>query len=129
MRMAMKFLRDFLVSAPQNNQIFRYRSSDSKWVNSNLPVIWAGTTTTDGSGNWSINYSSAGFSATPRVFVSAQGVTSGRGDRVFAEVTTKSATAAAGGCSRATSSSFLGLGTTLNNAPTGTVVDVLAIGA
>lgn len=129
MRLKLKFLLDFLVTAVQNNQIFRYNSASGKWVNSNLPIFWTGRTTTDANGAWSINFSSAGFSAAPKVFAQAVGASDNRGDRVFAEVTSTSATAAAGGCSRATSSSFLGLGTTLNNAPTGTAVDVLAIGS
>lgn len=87
---------------------------------------WYGTATTDASGDWTANISSAGFSASPVVLLAAELNTTTVTDQVWATLRTKSSTSLAGTAIRGVVLAVLGA--TLRRAASGATVHVLAIG-
>lgn len=87
---------------------------------------WYGTATTDASGDWTANISSAGFSSSPVVLLAAELNTTMVTDQVWATLRTKSSTSLAGTALRGVVLAVLGA--TLRRAASGATVHVLAIG-
>ncbi len=129
MRVRLKQLWDMLITNPLNGQFLVYESASKKWKNKSFPKMWTGSVTVSGNaGQFTVDYSSAGFTAPPKVFVTGHGG-SNRETAIFASTTAGTITAT--GCSgRANTSNTTGvlLVYQLVNAPAGTVIDVFAIG-
>lgn len=92
-----------------------------------LPIkIWRGTVTSDGSGDFTVDYSSKSFSAAPTVTVSAQLSTTTITDRAWATLAGAPSTS---GCAGYTlrGDDLASLGATVRTAPSVTV-NVIAIG-
>lgn len=87
---------------------------------------WYGQTTTDGSGNWSVDISAAGLSALVNVKATAILNTATVTDQVWAVVKTATATTVTGSTLRGVS--LVALGATVRAGPTGTTVYVEAVG-
>lgn len=131
MRVLLKWLHDFVVATPQDGHVLTYEAATQKWKNKPLPnnvKVWRGQATVGANGVWSINFSSAGFTSAPSVVPVGRNASNDRGGRHFPSLTSVTTTTASGTCSGSTSTSLLGLGTTLTNSPNGTLVDILAIG-
>lgn len=90
------------------------------------PLIWIGTATTSG-GSWSVDYSQAGFVSPPIVTPTAQLSVANVYDRCDASLSTAPTTTTASGTSTR-GANLLVLGSTVRNAPDGTVIHVVAIG-
>jgi hypothetical protein len=99
------------------------------WRNSaqlRSPIIWIITTTTT-SGNWSVDYTEAGFINAPVVTATLQLQDADVYDRGFASTSSApTSTAAAGYAIRG--SNLVALGSTTRTVPDGTIVHVMAIG-
>lgn len=87
--------------------------------------IWRAQVVADGSGNWSVDYTEAGFSAAPIVVASGQNNTGTLVDQAWAHVQSASATAATGTAIRG--ANLAALGATVRTAP-GVSVNVVAVG-
>ena len=83
---------------------------------------------TSADGAWSVNYSSAGFTAPPKVFVTAEATGTAAGDANYASV--RNSTITTTGCSgRASSAVTVGLlVATVNGSANGIKISVLALG-
>lgn len=89
--------------------------------------IWMGVTTTT-AGEWTIDYSSAGFTKAPMVFPMIQLSDADVYDRGMASLSTApTPTSAAGYGLRG--ANLLALGSTIRTVPDGTTVHVIALGA
>lgn len=89
------------------------------------PKVWYGTVTSDGNGDFSISYTSAGFTVAPVVQVSTVHSTATQIDRAWATLATVSTTTATGYTLRGAAVS--GSGDSTRTSPN-TVVHVMAIG-
>lgn len=87
---------------------------------------WYGTATTDANGDWSVDITPAGFSASPVVLVGGELNTTTVTDQVWATVRTRSSTTIAGTAIRGVVLAVLGA--TLRRAAAGATVHVLAVG-
>lgn len=90
--------------------------------------IWRGTASVN-NGGWSVDYTSAGFTAPPTIFAQAECTGTSNGDANYASVRrdTITTTGCSGRCSNAVSGGLLAV--TVNTAASnGTIVEVLAIG-
>lgn len=111
---------DITISAPNVPRVY----NSAGLVTS--PKIWYGTTTVT-SGAWTINYSSAGFTAPPEVFPTAHLTTATVVDRAWATMDgTPTTTTASGYALRGRN--LVGNGDTVRTAPDGTVINVIVIG-
>lgn len=92
------------------------------------PKIWIGTVTTSG-GNWTVNYSSAGFTEYPVVVATARASGQANGDANYASVrdSTITNTSCSGRASNAVTVGIL-LATVNQPSPDGTLIQVVAIG-
>ena len=90
------------------------------------PLIWIGTAVTSG-GTWTVDYTQAGFISPPIVTPTAQLSTVNVYDRCDASLSTAPTTTTANGTSTR-GANLLVLGSTVRNAPDGTVIHVVAIG-
>lgn len=89
--------------------------------------IWTGTATTDSSGNWSVDYSSAGFTNVPNVQPNAISAGTGTAQAASTTMTAPSKTGASGKCFIPNAISLLGV-LPLQAAGAGITVQVMAIG-
>lgn len=89
--------------------------------------MWMGTATTNASGQWSVNYSTAGFSSPPHVRPIPISSANTAAAALSASVTAPSSTAASGSCFLPNAISLLGI-LPLQAAGAGITVQVLAIG-
>lgn len=89
--------------------------------------IWIGSATTDGSGDWSADFSAAGFGGAPTVLALPILNTATVTDMLWSSVTTVSATEATGTAIRGAVLAILGA--TLRRSAAGATVQVIAIGA
>lgn len=92
----------------------------------NGPVVWIGTTTTSG-GNWSVDYTAAGFISAPVVQATLLLNASNVYDRGFASLSGAPSTTVASGYGTRGANLAL-LGPTTRTVPDGTVVHVTAVG-
>jgi len=90
------------------------------------PLIWVGTTTTNG-GAWTVDYSQAGFVSAPVVQATAQLSSANVYDRADASLSTAPTTTSASGYGTRWANLAL-LGSTARTVPDGTVIHVIAIG-
>lgn len=127
MRLKLKQLFDFLISNPQNGEIMAYDSSSKKWKNVAKPKTKYGSVTVGSNGTFTIDLTSAGFTSTPTVVVSARATTATVGDRNFACISTVSTTTATGYASNSKTIRVQSV-YTLTNSPSGTIVDYVATG-
>ncbi len=88
--------------------------------------IWRGSATTDAQGNFSVDYSAAGFADVPDVFVVGVVNAAAATDKVWATVTTRTSTGATGSALRGLV--MLVLGASVRVAAAGATVSVLAVG-
>lgn len=130
MQIPLKMLRDFFISSPKNNDIIAYNGTTKKWFNKAPgPKVWTGTTrVAGGAGRFVIDYSSAGFSASPLVFAQARVKDATLGGRNFASIETTGLTSATGYASNSNTTGVL-LSYIMTNAADGTIIDVVAIGS
>lgn len=90
------------------------------------PIIWMITTTTTG-GNWSVDFTEAGFISAPVVTATVQLSGANVYDRGFASTSTAPTTTGAAGYA-IRGNNLLALGSTTRTVADGTVVHVTAIG-
>lgn len=90
------------------------------------PLIWIGTTTTNG-GAWSVDFTQAGFVSAPVVTATAQLSSANVYDRAVADLSTAPTTTGAAGYA-IRGSNMLVLGSSVRTVPDGTVIQVTAIG-
>lgn len=91
-----------------------------------LPKIWSGTVVTNASGVWTVDYTNAGFTATPRLTSSATNAGATAGTLVNTKTTSKSATGASG-IAAAPALAVLGI-LSVSLVGAGVSIDVIAIG-
>lgn len=89
--------------------------------------MWIGTATTNASGQWSVNYSTAGFTQPPLVNPQPISASNAAAAVVGASITAPSTTAVSGACFLPNAISLLGV-LPLQQAGAGIVVQVTAIG-
>lgn len=90
------------------------------------PLIWIGTTTTNG-GAWAVDYSQAGFVSPPVVTATLQLSDTDVYDRGAASISTAPTTTAASGYGTRWANLAL-LGSTARTVPDGTTIHIVAIG-
>ena len=89
--------------------------------------IWYGTATTGTNGVWSVNYSSAGFTAPPIVSPQPVSTSNSSANAIVSSMTAPTTTGAAGGTYIANPVTLLGL-LPLQTAGAGLTIQVIAIG-
>jgi hypothetical protein len=90
--------------------------------------IWIGTATTNSSGAWSVNYSSAGFTSAPSVQAQAISTSTSTANAVSTTQTAPTSTSVSGAAFVPNAISLLGL-LPLQTVGAGTVIQVMAIGS
>jgi hypothetical protein len=91
------------------------------------PKMWVGTTTTNSSGQWSINYASAGFTNVLSVQPTAIASSTSAANNISTGMTAPTATSVSGACFIPNAISLLGL-LPLQSAGAGITIQVLVIG-
>lgn len=93
----------------------------------NISKVWVGTTTTTG-GEWSVDYTAAGFADVHIVLPTAQLEETNVFDRGFASLSSEPTLTSASGYGLR-GANLLALGSTLRAVPDGTTIHVVALGA